>query len=149
MNTGRRVEHAKPWRGCQACKQRNIRCDEGRPVCCNCIKHRRACEHAPPSDTKGLRSPPADHVLPDTRPLLRNQAHGVSSINHASASDTTAASASIPSSLDPYPQSLLPLTPGRRALLAFCKEHNIPFLVHPGPTGSLQADWFALKTPRR
>lgn len=125
MNTGKRMTHTKPWRGCQTCKQRRVRCDEVRPVCSNCTKYHRVCEYAPSLDTK---------------PFSPVQAPQFSQANHASASGIGLTSAAIPPSLDPYPQSLLPLTPARRALLAFCKSFIMSFLTYPGPTGSLQAD---------
>ena len=125
MNTGKRMTHTKPWRGCQTCKQRRLRCDEVRPVCCNCTNYHRVCEYTPPLDKETfspLQAPPFPQA------------------NHASASGTDLSSAGIPSSLDPYPQSLLPLTPAKRALLAFCKSFIKSILAYPGPTGSLQAD---------
>ena len=30
--------------GCRTCRQRRIKCDEGRPICANCVKSQRECE---------------------------------------------------------------------------------------------------------
>ncbi|KAK7512950.1 hypothetical protein IWZ03DRAFT_384473 [Phyllosticta citriasiana] len=41
------VYTGKPSRGCQTCKSRRIRCDEGRPTCQNCQKSGRSCPGFP------------------------------------------------------------------------------------------------------
>ena len=126
MNTGKRIKHTNPWRGCQSCKQKQVRCDEIRPVCSNCIKYRRVCYYAPLPYTKPLplrpQIPHVNHALTDSRHLSASQAYTSPPSNHTFANGNTLASASIPPSLDPYPQSLLPLTPANKALLAFCKS---------------------------
>ncbi|CAF9939226.1 hypothetical protein IMSHALPRED_001260 [Imshaugia aleurites] len=126
MNTGKRLSHIKPWRGCQFCRQSKVWCDEGRPACRNCVKYRRVCLYGPPTDTKGQQLPHAKQSPPDTRPLPGSQSSTFPLEKDDSASHTTLASASITPSLDPYSQSLLPLSPARRALLAFYTEEIIP-----------------------
>lgn len=149
MNTGNQKRQTKPWSVwsvCQTCKQKYVRCDEGQPVCCACIRYRRACDYTLPPDKRPLsppqvpRSRQANHGLPDSRLSSASQGHTLPPLNYDFAIDTILTNASIPASLDPYPQSLLPLNPARRALLAFCKRYIIPFLIHPSPIGSLQAD---------
>lgn len=147
MNTGKRITtHTKPWRGCQTCKLIHVRCDEGRPVCSNCNKYRRVCEYAPPSDSTSLSSAQgpqflqANHGLTDTWPPSATHGHTLPPTDHGFASDPTLTNASIPSSLDPYSESLLPLTPAKRELLAFCKSFIVPFMIYPSRTGSSQAD---------
>lgn len=149
MNTGKRLSHIKPWRGCQFCRQSKVWCDEGRPACRNCVKYRRVCLYGPPTDTKGQQLPHAKQSPPDTRPLPGSQSSTFPLEKDDSASHTTLASASITPSLDPYSQSLLPLSPARRALLAFCKTFSMLFLVKLSTTGSLQADRSGLKIPRK
>ena len=121
--------HKRPWKGCQACKQIYVRCDRGRPTCRNCIKYRRVCEYAPSTNTKGPQPPQATLAQPDTRRFSDSRSHNLPPMNSGLASNTAVTVTNIPRSLDPYPQSLLPLTPANRALLAFCKRHIIPCLT--------------------
>ncbi|KAJ4200019.1 hypothetical protein NW759_015969 [Fusarium solani] len=44
-----RCRHKKSRKGCLECKRRHIRCDEGRPICANCISARRKCEYRKPN----------------------------------------------------------------------------------------------------
>lgn len=136
METGKRVNNTEPRTACQTCLQRQFRCDEKRPVCSNCIDNGRVCEYVPSPDTKGSQLPQAYHGVPHSRSSSGSQVHTLPPTNHALTGDTTLTSASIPPSLDPYPESLLPLTPARRALLAFCKRSIMPFLINSGPIGS-------------
>ena len=140
MNTGKRTKNTNPWRGCQTCKPRDIRCDEGRPVCSNCTRDGLVCEYMPLSDRKGPQFPQANHGLPDTHLFSTPQGRTSPSMSHSSASDTTLTKASTPLSLDTYSQSLLPLTPANKALLAYCKRFNMPLLIHSDPAGGIQAD---------
>ncbi|KAH8888944.1 hypothetical protein GQ53DRAFT_690670 [Thozetella sp. PMI_491] len=41
--------HNKSRRGCQECKRRHIKCDEGRPHCVNCSVSQRCCEYGDPA----------------------------------------------------------------------------------------------------
>ena len=118
--------HKKPWRGCLACKQIYVRCDGGRPTCRNCIKYHRVCEYAPLPDTKGPQSLQATRTPASTRRFSNSQKHTLPAMSGDLASNTGVTNTNIPRSLDPYPQSLLPLTPAKRALLAFCKRHIVP-----------------------
>lgn len=118
--------HKKPWRGCLACKQIYVRCDGGRPICRNCIKYHRVCEYSTSQDTKGPQPLQATHTPASARRPSNSQSQTLLAMSGDSASNTTVTSTSIPRSLDPYPQSLLPLTPAKRALLAFCKRHIMP-----------------------
>ncbi|KAF2626198.1 hypothetical protein BU25DRAFT_344177 [Macroventuria anomochaeta] len=43
-----RRTHRKSKLGCQDCKRRHIKCDEGRPSCVNCTTTERQCVYAPP-----------------------------------------------------------------------------------------------------
>ena len=149
MNKSNQKRQTKPWSVwgvCQTCKQKYVRCDEGQPVCSTCGKNRGASDHTLPPDKRPL-SPPQDtqsrlanRGLPDSRLFSASQGHTLPLLKYDFTGDTILTDASIPASLDPYPQSLLPLNPARRALLAFCKRYIIPFLIHPGPIGSLQAN---------
>ena len=121
--------HKRPWKGCQACKQIYVRCDRGRPACRNCIKYRRVCEYAPSSNIKGPQPPQATHAQPGTRPFSDSQSHTSPRMSSGLASNTAVTVTNVPRSLDPYPQSLLPLTPAKRALLAFCKGHIMSCLT--------------------
>ncbi|CVL08707.1 uncharacterized protein FMAN_06855 [Fusarium mangiferae] len=40
-----RCRHKKSRKGCLECKRRHIRCDEGKPICINCITAERSCEY--------------------------------------------------------------------------------------------------------
>ncbi|KAH7186736.1 hypothetical protein BKA60DRAFT_259477 [Fusarium oxysporum] len=40
-----RCRHKKSRKGCLECKRRHIRCDEGKPICINCISAERNCEY--------------------------------------------------------------------------------------------------------
>lgn len=42
--------------GCQTCRARRVKCDEGKPECNNCIKSRRQCEGINPADQRILTS---------------------------------------------------------------------------------------------
>lgn len=126
MEVGKRIRHAEPWRGCQTCKQRSIRCDEERPVCSNCTKCGLVCEYARSQNTKAPKFVQANHGPLATRPSPAAQGYNLPPTSQGFASETALTSASIPPSLDPYPQSLLPLTPAKRALLAFYTEEIIP-----------------------
>ena len=143
MNTGKQIVHKKPWTGCQTCKKKYARCDERRPVCSNCIKYRRVCQYAPPPDTKAFpptqssQAPQTNRGPSDTRPFSVSQARSSSLTHYALASRVAVEGASVLPSLDPYPESLLPLTPARRALLAFCKGFLMSFLIYTGATTTL------------
>ncbi|KAK6333647.1 hypothetical protein TWF730_003831 [Orbilia blumenaviensis] len=46
--------HNKSRAGCRGCKERRIKCDEGRPICSNCIRRSTICEYeklAEPNET--------------------------------------------------------------------------------------------------
>lgn len=140
MNTGKRITHTKPWTGCQTCKQRFTPCDEKRPVCGKCIRYHRICDYTLPSETKGPPPPKAIHGRLNTRPLSGPQPHTLPPTKYALATDAAVTTTSITPSIDPYSQSLLPLTPAKRAVLAFCERFILPFLTRPRPKRSLQAD---------
>ena len=140
MNTGKRIKNPKPWTGCQTCKQRYLRCYEKESICSNCIRYGRVCDNQPPPDTKDAQPSRADDGESSSRPVSASQAHVLSPTNHEPAGVTALNSTSVAPSLDPYPESLLPLTPARRALLTFCEICNLPFLAHPGPNDSPEAD---------
>ncbi|KIV96742.1 hypothetical protein PV10_00566 [Exophiala mesophila] len=42
-----RVQSARSSSGCQTCKTRRVKCDEGRPQCQKCLKGQRICEYSP------------------------------------------------------------------------------------------------------
>ena len=140
MNTGKRIKNPKPWTGCQTCKQRYLRCYEKESICSNCIRYGRVCDNQPPPDTKDAQPPRADDGESSSPRISASQAHVLPPPNHESAGVTALTSASVAPSLDPYPESLLPLTPARRAFLAFCEIRNLHLLVHLGPNDNLEAD---------
>ncbi|KAH8879788.1 hypothetical protein GQ53DRAFT_24048 [Thozetella sp. PMI_491] len=41
-----RKPHTRSQTGCTTCKKRHVRCDEGRPLCTNCLVRGQACEYA-------------------------------------------------------------------------------------------------------
>ncbi|ESZ94789.1 hypothetical protein SBOR_4808 [Sclerotinia borealis F-4128] len=43
-----RLYHKKSRNGCQRCKARRVKCDEMRPICNNCIRHRLSCVYSKP-----------------------------------------------------------------------------------------------------
>ncbi|PLB48627.1 hypothetical protein P170DRAFT_436441 [Aspergillus steynii IBT 23096] len=65
--TGRR-SHRKSRNGCQQCKARKVKCDEGRPTCRNCKKHHVECSFF--ATTNGSPSP---YEVSDT-PLISTHA---------------------------------------------------------------------------
>ena len=140
MNTGKRIKNPKPWTGCQTCKQKYLRCYEKESTCSNCIRYGRVCDNQPPPDTKDAQSPQADNAESSSRPFLASQDPVLPPTSDETAGVTALTTTSVAPSLDPYPESLLPLTPARRALLAFCEICNLPFLVHPRPNDSPEAD---------
>ena len=140
MNTGKRIKNPKPWTGCQTCKQKYLRCYEKESICPNCIRYGRVCDNQPPPDTKDAQSPHADDGESSSRPSSASQAHVLPPTDDQIAGVMALTSTSVAPSLDPYPESLLPLTPARRALLAFCEICNLPFLVRPGLNDSPEAD---------
>lgn len=60
MDTRQRLtrrSHTKSKRGCITCRRRHIRCDEGEPVCRNCIRYGSSvCYDRPESDATGSTS---------------------------------------------------------------------------------------------
>ena len=140
MNTGKRIQNPKPWTGCQTCKQRYLRCYEKESICANCIRYDRVCDNQPPSETQDAQSTHADDEESASQPFSASQAHVSPPTTDEVAGATALTSTSVAPSLDPYPESLLPLTPTRRALLAFCEISNLPFSVHPGLNDSPEAD---------
>ncbi|EGX51581.1 hypothetical protein AOL_s00054g280 [Orbilia oligospora ATCC 24927] len=65
--------HNKSRAGCRGCKERRIKCDEGRPICSNCIRRSAACEYEKQaeeaSDTPTPTPPPAEN--PAAKSALR------------------------------------------------------------------------------
>ncbi|KAI8712151.1 hypothetical protein NCS52_01312600 [Fusarium sp. LHS14.1] len=57
-----RCRHKKSRKGCFECKRRHIRCDEGRPICRNCITAQRKCEYGRPNGS----APNVDSQLPSS-----------------------------------------------------------------------------------
>ncbi|OAA40381.1 Zn(2)-C6 fungal-type DNA-binding domain protein [Beauveria brongniartii RCEF 3172] len=54
--------HIKSRNGCETCKRRHIRCDEGFPQCSNCTKHKSRC---PYNDMQGSPDRAATPDEPD------------------------------------------------------------------------------------
>ncbi|KAI9641927.1 hypothetical protein NHQ30_009796 [Ciborinia camelliae] len=52
-----RLYHKKSRNGCQRCKARRVKCDETRPICNNCIRHRLACVYSKPPPLPTASSP--------------------------------------------------------------------------------------------
>ncbi|KAF7197424.1 Sterol regulatory element-binding protein ECM22 [Pseudocercospora fuligena] len=44
-----RLNHKKARTGCQRCKARKVKCDEGRPKCAACTRHNVVCEYVEPA----------------------------------------------------------------------------------------------------
>ncbi|KAF3931042.1 hypothetical protein ABW20_dc0104007 [Dactylellina cionopaga] len=68
-NTGSRTRrfHNKSRHGCKGCKERRIKCDEGRPTCSNCIRRSALCEYDKTlEEIERETSPTADS--PDSKP---------------------------------------------------------------------------------
>ncbi|KAM5357265.1 hypothetical protein ACJZ2D_016442 [Fusarium nematophilum] len=70
-----RCRHKKSRAGCIECKRRHIRCDEGKPLCTNCITAERRCEYRkayiPDPGSVSLPSvatlvPPAESEVPQS-----------------------------------------------------------------------------------
>ncbi|KAF2675722.1 hypothetical protein K458DRAFT_492928 [Lentithecium fluviatile CBS 122367] len=57
-----RRSHKKSRLGCQECKRRHVKCDEGRPTCANCRDTCRTCVYQPPQ-SHTVRPPPAPFLL--------------------------------------------------------------------------------------
>lgn len=47
-DSGSRTQNARNRTGCLTCKRRKKKCDEGRPVCNNCLRTSYVCEGYPP-----------------------------------------------------------------------------------------------------
>jgi len=52
-----RKTHRKTRTGCRICKQRKIKCDEGKPSCQNCIRHSVRCDFLPLNSYGNLQPP--------------------------------------------------------------------------------------------
>jgi hypothetical protein len=49
-----RIAFKKSRGGCRRCKERKVKCDEGKPTCHNCARHHAACEYLPaPAKRRG------------------------------------------------------------------------------------------------
>ncbi|KAL5594742.1 hypothetical protein BROUX41_001656 [Berkeleyomyces rouxiae] len=55
----RRRYHTKSRRGCTACRQKRVKCDQGKPICLRCTRNRRQCVYADPwpNDQPGSLAP--------------------------------------------------------------------------------------------
>ncbi|KAJ2904843.1 hypothetical protein MKZ38_007035 [Zalerion maritima] len=72
---GKRKSKPKVKTGCLNCKQRRIKCDEGRPHCNNCVKSKRECAGYPPPPRRAnfevptiLPKPAVPSIAPAVRP---------------------------------------------------------------------------------
>ena len=134
--TATRRKHTKSRAGCLACKRRHVRCDESKPKCANCIKHNVACVYQPPNT--GPRSATQTIPLTFTYPNLcpedisseaSKQKHDGDPSPYVMESkppfhaprDTLMPSYASIASLDPYSESLVPMTVERRDKLNFCR----------------------------
>ncbi|OQE19455.1 hypothetical protein PENSTE_c015G09514 [Penicillium steckii] len=54
---GPRRTHKKSRNGCQSCKTRKVKCDEGKPRCNNCIKHGADCDFASQAASSAAATP--------------------------------------------------------------------------------------------
>lgn len=69
-----RLAHRKSRQGCTRCKDRKVKCSEGRPACTACLRHGVACEYTPVCQPVRRR---ADHSANDVHrgpiPIARSQ----------------------------------------------------------------------------
>ena len=128
----RRRTHKKSRTGCQACKQRHVRCDERRPSCSSCDKRRVPCLYPSPNhdhlitwelpyrhldfseyDEEVNGGDPAEHTtnVSDRVFDLQSTGHG-----EALPKPSTA-------SLDPFSGYSVALTDDKGELLSFCQLH--------------------------
>ncbi|KAK6509646.1 hypothetical protein TWF481_004378 [Arthrobotrys musiformis] len=64
--------HNKSRTGCRGCKERRIKCDEGRPICSNCIRRSATCEYEKLEETSARSTPsPAESSTAKSTGRLR------------------------------------------------------------------------------
>ncbi|OLN86223.1 Sterol uptake control protein 2-like protein 3, partial [Colletotrichum chlorophyti] len=107
----RRLGHKKSRNGCQRCKARRVKCDEGRP-CQKCVSHGAHCsllDHPPPSLLAAPLTPPAASKPAQNAPSRTS--HGAQQAS-SEVSFTPSVSTTSPYSLDPCHQAPDSRNPG-------------------------------------
>ncbi|WPB06951.1 uncharacterized protein RHO25_011611 [Cercospora beticola] len=56
-----RLNHKKARTGCQRCKARKVKCDEGKPKCIACMRHNVVCEYVDPQPRRSDGQQSAQH----------------------------------------------------------------------------------------
>ena len=126
----KRQTHTKSRTGCQACKQRHVRCDEQQPQCISCDKRGITCIYPSASheslvtwdlpNQKDLH--PQAHETDVKAKSLAENAVQIPSSGSQIPNEASSGVLAKPStaSLNPYSGFSVPLTGSKRAQLAFC-----------------------------